>query len=323
VTRTQQDPSQDLLAYLGVLATGCKPDQFFDVRWTIATGEMRRRFIGAQQVHCAAQLITRMGWQTDVYIGVALRKHRDYGGKSAINGSRVLYIECDHPNSQARLEGFLFAPSMIVASGSPGHLHIYWLLHQLATSSQVESANRRLALALEGDPVSVDVARILRPPETMNHKHNPPFPVRLLRLNPSVRYELSEITARLPADPQPVPLPARRASSRRRGRSALDRALLEIPAAEYVRVLANREPNRAGKVLCPFHHEETPSLQLYADGTFYCYGRHKDRACGKGGTIFDFAAALWDISTKQDDFLELRQRLADLFALTPTTTRRC
>ena len=32
-------------------------------------------------------------------------------------------------------------------------------------------------------------------------------------------------------------------------------------------------------MLCPFHQESQPSLQLYPDGTFYCFGRHsKDRA---------------------------------------------
>jgi hypothetical protein len=319
VTQTLQVPSRDLLAYFGVLATGYEPDQFFDVRWAVVTGGMRRRFISAQEVHQAAQLVARLAWQTDVYVGVALRNRRNYGGKSAITGSRLLYIECDHPDSQARLESFPFAPSMMVASGSPGHLHVYWLLHQLATGPQVENANRRLALALEGDPVSVDVARILRPPETMNHKDNPPLPVRLLHLDPNARYTLSDLIAGLPADPQPVLQRTNRASSRRRGRTTLDRALLAIPAAEYVRILTSREPNRAGKILCPFHEESNPSLQLYPDGTFYCYGGNEDRACRKGGTIFDFAAALWltgqswDAQLRGRRFIEVRDRLAEIF----------
>lgn len=323
MTANAQNPARDLHAYLRVLASGAAPGQFFDVRWSTADGEMSRRFIAADHIERAASLITGMAWRTDVYVGVALRDGREHGGKNAISGSRLLYIECDHPESLALIEGFTFAPSMIVASGSPGHLHIYWSLRQLASGPQVESANRRLALALEGDPVSVDIARVLRPPETHNHKHNPPLPVRLLHLDPDTRHELCQLTAGLPEDPQPVRLPATRTGARRTGHTAIDRALLEIPAAEYVRVLAQREPNRAGKVLCPFHHEQTPSLQLYPDGTFYCYGRHsKHRACAKGGTVFDFAAAMWGLGTKDEDFLELRRRLADLFALTPTPTGR-
>ncbi len=73
-----------------------------------------------------------------------------------------------------------------------------------------------------------------------------------------------------------------------------------------------RHPSTAG-----LHQESRPSLQLYPDGTFYCFGRHsKDRACRKGGTIFDFAAASWSLGTRGNDFLELRQRLATTFGLT-------
>jgi hypothetical protein len=310
----QQPVQQELLAYLRSLAAHSEPGQFFDVRWMTVTGGMRQRFIPARRIVQSALLITRLAPQTDVYVGVALRNGRTRGGgKNAISGSRVLYIECDHPDSRARLEGFGCTPSMIVASGSPGHLHLYWSLQHLADGSQVESANRRLALALEGDPASVDIARVLRPPATLNHKHSPPLPVRLIAHDPEARYELSTITAGLPRDPQSDRFSTSRAASHRRvGLSAIDSALLAIPAAEYVRVLADREPNRAGKVLCPFHEETDPSLHLYPDGTFYCYGRR----CRKGGTIFDFAAALWGLGTKDNDFLELRRRLAGVFALT-------
>jgi hypothetical protein len=148
----------------------------------------------------------------------------------------------------------------------------------------------------------------------MNHKHSPPLPVQLITHDPDARYELSTIIVDLPADPQPARRITGPASPRRMTRSALDHALLAIPTTEYVRVLVNRDPNNAGKVLCPFHKETHPSLQLYPDGTFYCYGR----GCRKGGTIFDFAAALWGLGTKDKDFLELRRRLARLFALTQT-----
>ena len=77
----------------------------------------------------------------------------------------------------------------------------------------------------------------------------------------------------------------------RAGAHPLDRELLAIPAAEYVRVLAGRSPNREGKVCCPFHADSHPSLQLYPDGGFYCFGS----GCRRGGTIFDFAAHLWGI----------------------------
>jgi CHC2 zinc finger len=313
VNTSQQHTAEDLFTYLRMLAGNAKPGQCFDVRYATTAGGMRQRFISALAIHQAARLITRLARQTDVYVGVALRD-RAYGGKSAISGSHLLYIECDDPDAGECLEDFACSPSMIVASGSPGHLHIYWCLHERASSALVESANRRLALALQGESGCVDIVRLLRPPTSMNHKHDPPVAVRLLAHNADARYALCELTGSLPEDPHPSHAPGVRPVLRRAARTALDRELLAIPAAEYVRVLAGLEPNRAGKVLCPFHQETDPSLQLYPDGSFYCFGS----GCKKGGTIFDFAAARWGMGTRDGDFLELRRRLASAFEITPT-----
>jgi DNA primase len=92
-------------------------------------------------------------------------------------------------------------------------------------------------------------------------------------------------------------------------RTELDELLLAIPAATYVRELTGLEPRGNGKVNCPFHADDTPSLHLYEDGTFYCYG------CGAGGSVYDFAGRLWSLETKGRAFLELRARLAESFGL--------
>ncbi len=144
---------------------------------------------------------------------------------------------------------------MVIASGSPGHLHVYWRLHERASTAMIESTNRRLALGLHGEPGCADIVRMLRPPESLNHKHTPPAPVRLLEHDASARYALADVLTRLPHDPQPHHERPAWSASPRVGRTALDRELLAIPAADYVRVLTGREPNRAGKVLCPFHEE--------------------------------------------------------------------
>jgi hypothetical protein len=305
----------ELLTYLRMLAGDSQPSQFFDLRYAPPEGMMRQRFVSVLRIHQLARRIAALADGVDVYVGVALRD-RAHGDKSAISGSHLLYIECDDPVARERVENFAYSPSMIVASGSPGHLHVYWRLLDRASSAQVETTNRRLALLLQGEPACSDIVRVLRPPTSLNHKHTPPLPVRLLQHNANARYALPELTASLPTDPQPTRTCAPRASHRRADRTALDRELLAIPATEYVRVLANLTPNRAGKVLCPFHQESRPSLQLYPDGTFYCFGRHsEDRACRQGGTIFDFAAASWGLGTRGNDFLELRQRLAATFGL--------
>ena len=58
------------------------------------------------------------------------------------------------------------------------------------------------------------------------------------------------------------------------------------------------------------HEDRTPSLHLYEDGTWYCFG------CRQGGSIYDFAAALWHIGTRRREFLQLRARLTEQFAIT-------
>jgi hypothetical protein len=294
--------------YLGQLADGARAGQLLDVRWARSPIEMRRRFLPANAPEQAVALIAALAPRADVYMGVALRERRE-GGKRAIAGSRLLFVECDRlPDEQlvSRLP-----PTIEIASGTPGHRHLYWRLDTLAPTERVESANRRLARAAGGDPQSVDVARILRPPDTLNHKSDPPRAVRLLALRRGARYSLSQLIGELPPTSE-----ARLESPTRPPRVAirteLDRRLRAIPASDYVFALTGREPDRQGKVLCPFHSEKHPSLQLYRDGSFYCFG------CGRGGSIVDFAAALWGCGTRGEEFLALRAHLARRFALERT-----
>jgi CHC2 zinc finger len=168
---------------------------------------------------------------------------------------------------------------------------------------------------LGGDLASVDAARILRPAGTLSHKHHPPAPVELLHLDAAARYELVELLDGLtPAPSRTAAAAARRV---RAARTELDELLLAIPAATYVRELVGLEARRDGKVSCPFHADDTPSLQLYHDGTFYCYG------CGVGGSIYDFAGRIWLAGQSGDgrngwklrgrEFLWVRQRLVEIF----------
>jgi len=70
-------------------------------------------------------------------------------------------------------------------------------------------------------------------------------------------------------------------------------------------VLSGLKPNRLGKVRCPFHDDQVPSLQLYDDGTWYCFG-----ACQAGGSVLDFGARVLGIGTTGLDFLKLCDLLA-------------
>ena len=295
--------AEDLDRYLRIIAGATPAGALIEIRSTIPHGQMRQTFTPATRPDLAAQAITRLAARADVYVGVLLRRRRA-GGRHACERSHLAFVEIDSPDALERLERYRCPPSLVIASGgSPGHAHAYWQLRQPVDHDALENANRRLAHHLGGDLASVDAARILRPPTSWNRKRTPPGRVELLVLEPARRYPLGELTAGL-TDPAP-----RRQSHSRPGRvatSELDQQLLAIPAAAYVHALTGRQPNRAGKIRCFFHDDHTPSLQLYDDGTWYCYG-----ACRTGGSVYDFASRWWGLDTRGHQFLALRQRLAD------------
>lgn len=293
--------AQALDVYLRVLAGPAPGARLLEIRFALRHGDMGRLFIAAHSAPGASRLIQRLASQTDVYIGVCLRSRRA-GGRDAIDRSHLAFVEIDAPDALDRLRDFPHRPTLIVSSGTRGHAHAYFTLSAPITVLQLEQANRRLAYALGGDLASVDAARVLRPPSSWNHKYEPPAPVELIELDPVRQYDADELVDRLDDPPgRPTGDPAR---GPRTGRTEIDRLLLAIPAAEYVRAIAGVSPNRAGKVHCPFHDDRTPSLQLYEDGTWYCFG-----PCRTGGSIFDFAARAWHANTRGREFLQLRDRL--------------
>jgi RepB DNA-primase from phage plasmid/CHC2 zinc finger len=298
--------TSELDSYLRALA-GPKPGaRLLEIRFALRRGDLGRVFVAAHSAAGAGRFIRRLAVRTDVYAGVALRNRRS-GGRDAIDRSHLLFIEIDTPDGQRRLDGFAHPPTMLIASGTPGHVHAYWTLHTPIGVLELERANRRLAHHLGGDLASVDGARILRPPSSWNHKHTPPAPVRLLDFDPARRSDACELVDGLP-DPPGKPTRGRE-QRQRRASHPLDRALLAIPAEQYVQALTSIRPNRARKIPCPFHDDRDPSLQLYGDASWYCFG------CRQGGTIYDFAALLWGTGTKDHAFLQLRARLAQVLGV--------
>ena len=54
----------------------------------------------------------------------------------------------------------------------------------------------------------------------------------------------------------------------------------------------NLHPNYHNFICCPFHDEKTPSLKIYDNGNFSCFG------CGKHGDLIDFVAFCENTNTK-------------------------
>lgn len=114
-------------------------------------------------------------------------------------------------------------------------------------------------------------------------------------------------------DPLDDPPPRReRARRRTAGPVSFDRhapdPLLTIAPREYIEKLTGVEVPASGHMRCvlPGHeNERTPSLKVYEtpERGWYCFG------CGRGGSIYDFGAALWGMPTRGRKFRELRARL--------------
>jgi hypothetical protein len=304
----RQSPD-DLSAYLAVLAADAGAGQLLEVRYRRSRG-MGQRFFAVDRLGHAAGEIHRLGRHQDTYVGVLTRDQAS-GGRGAILTARLLWAEVDDPDARALLQRAPQPPTMVLASGSPGHLHAYWRMEASIPADQVEAANRRLGACVGADLACVDRARILRPPGTLNFKRSPAQPVELVSFHADRRYGLGALIDGL-EDPEPAIEPTRRNTTAHRSPSRpghptgdVDAQLRGISAAEYIARLSGRRADREGKVLCPFHAERTPSLQAYPDGSWCCFG------CGRGGSIFDFAACRWGMGTKGREFIALRDRLTD------------
>ena len=215
------DRAGDLERYLELLA-GTEPGgRLIEIRFRLRVG-MGQVFIGAERPHSAADVIRGLSRERDTFTGVLLRD-RPAGGRGAVSRAHLVWVELDAPAAGRLLDRAPAPPSMTIASGTPGHLHAYWLLHAPVTPDEAQTANRKLALAVGGDLASVDAARILRPPETVNHKHQPPKPGRAPGARPLAHATTSQrLTAGL-TDPRPVaavPAPARDATQIARDRAA-------------------------------------------------------------------------------------------------------
>lgn len=294
--RPEEVPDRDALRLLLAAITGREPaGGLLELRWRRPDGGMGRCFHPAARARTLEDTARTIGARTDLYVGCAPRRRR-HGGADAIERTWVLWADCDGPNATRALMSFTPAPSIVIAT-SAGHAHAWWALQEPLPARWATPANRRLAHHLDADPRSTDVARILRPPGTLNHKHGPPTPVRCVRLEPVV-YDPRDVVGHLPDPPDP-PAPAARPPRRDHG----DDALRTIPAEVYVPELTGRELGRDRKITCPFHEDSTPSLHVY-DEHWYCYG------CGAGGTIIDLGARLYGIEPRGRGYHELRRRLA-------------
>jgi len=287
--------------HLHVLYRHAPATAWIEVRYRHHAG-MRQTFHPATALDTVASAILARSAATDVFIGVIPRSHKRGAKADLIGHWNVTWADCDTPDAMIALGAFQPKPTLIIAS-SEQHRHAYWLLTHPIALERIESLNRRLAVALGADSASTDAPRILRPAGTLNHKHQPPTPVRLLHIGEQNAVAVSDLEGSLP--PEPPRQRARTSAVSLRSRADVLRA---VPPRVYVERLTDQQVARSGKIHCPFHEDRTPSLHVYPEPGrgWYCYG------CRRGGSVYDLAALLWQRETRGQEFHRLR---ADLQAL--------
>jgi hypothetical protein len=131
--------------------------------------------------------------------------------------------------------------------------------------------------------------------------------VKALRLDRTVTFEAAAVVANAPDVGAEC---IQRRWTERGQRDIGGDPLLRIAPATYVGGLLGVEAHPGRKVPCPFHIDERPSLHVYPTAArgWCCF------SCGRGGSIYDLAAAVWGLGTRGPDFIELRRRLQEQFA---------
>lgn len=282
---------------------GREQSGYIELRW-FEGDNPQQQWVPVDALDTASERIASLSTKWDVFTGCVPR-FRKGGGKDSIRRGWCVWVDCDGQASADRLADFTPQPTLTIASGSGPNRHAYWALSAPMAPALVEDANRRLAHRLGADVRCADVSRIMRPPGSFNHKTVPARPVVLVG-DTGVAHSVSVLVADLPA-PVSVPVPRARVV-----RVESDDDLLAIPPTTYVPALSGREPDRRGFVKCVSHgggDERTPSLKVYAtpERGWKCYG------CGEGGSIYDFAALVWGMDTRGDQFIELKGRLRETF----------
>jgi len=290
--------------HLAALMLREAPAGLVELRFRRPGGAMRQRFYPTGRLAAVAHTAVYLAREHDVYLGCAPRRRRA-GGRSAIAHSWALWADCDTPQATRALADFDLPPSLIVGSGSAANRHAYWLLDQPIESPELDELNLRLARAIGADEHAYDAARVLRVAGTSNHKHTPAAPVTLERATGELHTAAAVAAAVVGVTVDELP---RRLAPDGPARRSGEDALLAIAPDVYLQALTGLRPGRDGKVSCPFHDDQDPSLHVYAEPArgWYCYG------CRRGGSIYDLAAELWGREIHGWRFLQLRSDLEEL-----------
>jgi len=98
-------------------------------------------------------------------------------------------------------------PSMIIQSGLPNHLHVYWKIEPTTDYTIVEEINRQLIVLMDADASGYDCNQVLRPPLTWNFKRDLPVLPIIVDLDGKAPVFPTEYFKRFPPAPKLIAVP--------------------------------------------------------------------------------------------------------------------
>lgn len=216
---------------------------------------------GASSIHFAlgewkeaAAAAIKLAPDRNVFFGAIPRAGKNRRNVDEDAPATVVWADIDTAEAVSALSAFSLPPSITVKSGTGSNVHAYWVLDSPIAARHAVAVNRALASHLGADSRSTDASRILRVPDTLNHKQTPATAVELASLNDRV-YELRALRHALD-------IPAVPSSD-----SPADVHEPTDPSPSVTQLLARLD----GVVLagetgwsarCPAHDDEHPSLAV-------------------------------------------------------------
>jgi putative DNA primase/helicase len=136
----------------------------------------------------------------NIYFGVATRDGQG-GKKQNVKDIPTVWADIDYKDIPAKefkgkLEKFPFPPSVIINSGNGQHL--YWILESpTQDGEQIEKINEWIMNELGGDKQATEFARVMRLPDTTNHKYEDQPLCKVIENNSNI-YTFEELFERVP-----------------------------------------------------------------------------------------------------------------------------
>lgn len=165
----------------------CRGDGYVELRVKIAdTGRIVQRFFPSDDpegIHAAAMRACERG---DVWVGMCLRGRERGRAQDCVSAS---FLWADLDRGDEGLARCPVRPSLLIESGTPGHLQAFWRLEEPVdlTNGTERGAFigrlRSLQRAVGSDPVA-DLPRVMRYPGTLNFKGPEPVVVAPVEWRP-------------------------------------------------------------------------------------------------------------------------------------------